>query len=109
MIKFLITDRSQYVNPHVYETRIDVGIWKVARALLKHDVDEETRAVNNWSPLGHAFKSLGRGDVVRVLLYYSACCIELQMQIPGTATGRYGAEMWDVAGSFSTMVSIGTR
>jgi len=72
--KFLIFERSQDVNARGFdneETPLGVasreGHSEVARVLLEHGADAETRDKSDWSPLEQAL-SKGHAEVVQVLL-----------------------------------------
>ena len=77
VINFLIIERSQDVNARgLYdENPLGLACWraqlKVARVLLGHDVDKETRCNMGYSPLDHASEE-GAVDLVRLLLDHGA-------------------------------------
>jgi len=60
VINFLVVERSQDVNARGFEDETPLGLacfhahLKVARVLLEHDVDKETRCCIDKSPLDHA-------------------------------------------------------
>ena len=78
VINFLVVERSQDVNARGFsyrETPLGLacqngGHLNVARVLLEHDVDKETRCVFDKSPLDHA--SSEGVDLVRLLLGHGA-------------------------------------
>ena len=74
IVKFLIIERSQNVNARGFnrgETPLSVacrrGYCEVARFLLEHDADTETRDDENFSPLDYSSVG-GYVEMVRVLL-----------------------------------------
>jgi ankyrin repeat protein len=78
VINFLVVERSQDVNARGFssdKTPLDIACCnthvKVARALLEHDPDTETRCPYGHSPLDHA-ACRGAVDLVRLLLDHGA-------------------------------------
>jgi len=76
--RFLIVERSQSVNARAferYETPLNVasrlGYSEVARVLLEHDADPETRDNRTYSPLERASENR-HVEVLRVLLKHCA-------------------------------------
>ena len=77
VINFLVVERSQGVNARGFDDETPLGLacsrahLKVARVLLEHNVDKETRCCFDHSPLDHA-SNMGAADLVRLLLDHSA-------------------------------------
>jgi len=74
IVQFLIVDRSQNVNARGFrleETPLSVasrrGYSEVARVLLEHGADTETRDKSSYSPLDRSSEN-GHVEVIRVLL-----------------------------------------
>jgi len=74
IVQFLIVERSQNVNARGFdleETPLSVASWRgyseVARVLLEHGADTETRDNDSYSPLEWSSQN-GHVEVVRVLL-----------------------------------------
>jgi hypothetical protein len=78
VVKFLIVERSQNVNTQCFskkETPLVVasrqGHSEVARVLIAHGADPETRDIVDWSPLERASRG-GYVEVVQTLLQHGA-------------------------------------